>query len=344
MISENFVVFDMICGFHVALLYPMQMRAFSTFLQTHFLVLETCNSLLLSTLSFLLHPVALCLCLSCHLCAAGSHDAFTHALDKTSELGPDTSQTIKDLAKMFGPMAKEIIFRWSLTQNLSLTGQLRAGIRYFDLRVASREGQDDVFFIHALFGKKVKSGLEEVASWLEHHPGEVVILDFNHLYHMTPAHHEQLLGDISSIFGKRLCPRQPVSALTLASLEGKGHQVIVFYHDKCASDRADVWPATLIKAPWPDTTDVQRMVGFLETEYQRGRPEDMFHVHQGVLTPDAGFIIAHFSGSLGNLAFKVNPVFADWIANKSGHNKVNICQADFVEKGNFIHSVLSLNK
>ena len=117
--------------------------------------------------------------------------------------------------------------KWSVTQNLTFREQLEAGIRYFDLRVSSKPGDADqeIYFIHGLFGIKVWDGLMEIDTFLTQHPREIVFLDFNHFYAMDEAHHNHLVHRIQEAFGNKLCSACNVESLTLQILWEKKCQV-----------------------------------------------------------------------------------------------------------------------
>ncbi|KAM4718510.1 PI-PLC X domain-containing protein 2 isoform 2-T2 [Anableps anableps] len=91
-----------------------------------------------------------------YLAVPGSHDSFTFWVDVHAPVGPDQKAYVKYLATMFSVLAKKVMVKWSMTQNLTFREQLDAGIRYFDLRVSSKPGEsgNEIYFIHGLFGHK----------------------------------------------------------------------------------------------------------------------------------------------------------------------------------------------
>lgn len=155
----------------------------------------------------------------------GSHDSFSYWVDEKSPVGPDQTQAVKRLARI--SLVKKLMKKWSVTQNLTFREQLEAGIRYFDLRVSSKPGDTDqeIYFIHGLFGIKVWDGLMEIDAFLTQHPQEIIFLDFNHFYAMDEAHHKCLVLRIQEAFGNKLCPACSVESMTLQSLWEKKYQV-----------------------------------------------------------------------------------------------------------------------
>lgn len=65
---------------------------------------------------------------------------------------------------------------WSRTQAYNATEQLMAGIRYFDLRVATKEGTEDFYFVHGLYSDNVQAVLNDMVKFLESHPQEVSLV------------------------------------------------------------------------------------------------------------------------------------------------------------------------
>lgn len=162
---------------------------------------------------------------SSSLLCIGSHDSFSYWVDEKSPVGPDQTPAIKRLARI--SLVKKLMKKWSVTQNLTFREQLDAGIRYFDLRVSSKPGDADqeIYFIHGLFGIRVWDGLMEIDSFLTQHPQEIVFLDFNHFYAMDEAHHQRLILRIQEAFGNKLCSACSVESMTLQTLWEKRCQV-----------------------------------------------------------------------------------------------------------------------
>jgi hypothetical protein len=100
---------------------------------------------------------------------------------------------VASLAKVFGPLAKSIIHSWSTTQSMSTEDQLKAGIRYFDIRVGAKSGTDELFAVHGLYGPTITSYLDDLYKFLDWHPKEIVLLDFNHFYGLDLSANHRLI-------------------------------------------------------------------------------------------------------------------------------------------------------
>ncbi|TNN84674.1 PI-PLC X domain-containing protein 3 [Liparis tanakae] len=264
-----------------------------------------------------------------HLAVPGSHDSFTYWVDVHAPVGPDQKVYVKYLATMFSILAKKVMVKWSMTQNLTFKEQLEAGIRYFDLRVSSkpRESGHEIYFIHGLFGHKV------------------VFLDFNHYYAMGAEHHVYLINMLKQVFGSKLCNDCAVESITLDFLWKNKYQVIVFYHHPSAQDIPVMWPGNKIPAPWANTTRPKKLTQFLETTLQQRAKQGSFHVSQAILTPKPKTVAKGLVWGLRSYLVERNlPTIMSWVeAQRPGQEGVNIITSDFVDLTDFANIVIKLN-
>ncbi|KAF7691595.1 PI-PLC X domain-containing protein 2 [Silurus meridionalis] len=282
-----------------------------------------------------------------YLAVPGSHDSFSFWVDEQAPVGPDQKAFVKYLAAVFRLLAKKVMKKWSMTQNLTFREQLEGGIRYFDLRVSSKPGETDheVYFIHGLFGLRVRDGLNDINAFLNVHRKEVIFLDFNHHYAMDKEHHHHLINMLKEVFGSKLCKISVVEDITLDFLWEKKHQVLVFYHHPCAENCPLMWPGSKIPAPWANTTDTTKLIQFLETTLSERAKYGSFHVSQAILTPRIKTIIRGLVKGLRSYLVEKNlPVIMAWVeVQKPGVNGVNIITSDFVDLVDFANTVIKLN-
>ena len=250
---------------------------------------------------------------------------------------------------------QSVVRRWGKTQNLSIADQLNAGIRYFDFRVAVHPRTKEFRFVHGLYGGLVSNALTDILNFLTNTYKEVLILDFNHFYNMTKSDHENLLSEIVTRFGYWLVPPPYNESsfrrweMTLQNLWSTPYRIIPIYHDHTVDHFPQIWSGVNIESPWCNTSNVNTLIRFLDNNYEsRNRAHnDTFYNWQGVLTATAKDIILHPGSSLeGLLADKATPTFVNWLNSGKvpGPREINICTVDFVEKYNFIPSVVNLNK
>ncbi|CAH2221461.1 PI-PLC X domain-containing 2 [Pelobates cultripes] len=280
-----------------------------------------------------------------NLAIPGSHDSFSFWVDEKSPVAPDQGASIKRLAKI--SLVKRVMKKWSVTQNLTFKEQLESGIRYFDLRVSSKpeEAGPDIFFIHGLYGIKVWDGLKEINDFLTNHDKEVVLLDFNHFYAMDYGHHLYLVKMLKEVFGNKLCIADCVENITLQHLWEKKKQVLIFYHYNIWNDYSFLWPGNKMPAPWANTTNVHKLIQFLETTLGERSKRGTFHVSQAILTPRAKTIVRGLKSGLKNTLVHRNlPVILNWVkTQRPGALGVNIITSDFVELVDFAETVIGLN-
>ena len=114
-------------------------------------------------------------------------------------MAPDAPDAVKFLDSCCCFCCSGIIYRWAVTQDLTTQQQPQAGIRYFDLRVASRSDTDVLYLVHSLNAQDASTFLKNVRDFLVLHPKEAVLLDFRHFYEMTLEQHGQLLETMGAL-------------------------------------------------------------------------------------------------------------------------------------------------
>jgi len=289
------------------------------------------------------------LCFLKDLVIPGSHDSGTFFLDQQLEIGPDEPASIQNLVSIFGKFAKSVLYNWSVTQSLNIYQQLKAGIRYLDLRVAYRETDSELRIVHGLYGCPISEILEDIQKFTEEHPKEVVILDFNHFYHMDCEAHQRLADSLVGAFGETMRnPSKDGLDFTLQDMWGNDEKVIIFYQQLDVIECYPCfWSPVCITSPWADVDDRKALLKFLDTNCQTSeQPTNNFHVTQCVLTPQTSTIMSNLTGSLkDHLALRCNSHSAGWLKALCGSkvHKFNIVIADFVEHGEFISTVISMN-
>lgn len=117
------------------------------------------------------------------LLVLGSHDSFTWKISPNSGISPDAEDIVKALSHL-GPIVSIILANWSITQALSAADQLKSGIRYFDIRIATKDKSDDLFIVHSLYSDKAFPIYDEINEFLKEHPQEVSNKFFNWIINM----------------------------------------------------------------------------------------------------------------------------------------------------------------
>jgi len=302
----------------------------------------------------------------CSLMIPGSHDAGGYGLTTRHGLAPDMNDIQNSWwFKYFPRIALRITKKWTRTQDVSISEQIRHGVRYFDLRGAplvvgggprgpkkaftsdislgneAFASNIDLYFVHGLYGPRIYDMLKSISKFLEDNPGEVVILHFQHFHSVTEEMLRHLMKQITSLFGSKICPSNEFCnescktscKMSLNDLTAKGYQVIIFFPVELKSFKSPyIWPPELLPNPWADTTSVPLLETFLDCE-QSERLTDRFFVSQCVLTPNNKYIRQHFYGSLkSTLAYRCNQFLLKWLDTRSpGVTGPNIVMCDFID-------------
>ncbi|XP_026495492.1 PI-PLC X domain-containing protein 3 isoform X1 [Vanessa tameamea] len=283
-----------------------------------------------------------------YLAIPGSHDSMTYNITRSSGLAPDAEPILKRLYPLF----HGTILRWTITQAVDALQQLLIGIRYFDLRLATKTGSDDFYFTHGVYAGEIYQPLKQIKDFIYEHPYEVVILDFQHFYGFTPDDHQRLMRFILNLFGPQLVPRQPdLNGITLNSLHRLRQQVIVIYRHQSVYATSEFWQPQMMPSPWPQQDNITGLLNFLKNVK---RNPAMGFVHQAVLTPTPGFILFRWVSNLREKCAKpvkneIYPKLSEFSPGRpierDGKTRVNVIIADFVEMDNAIFSkmVIKLN-
>ncbi|XP_045711878.1 PI-PLC X domain-containing protein 1 [Phyllostomus hastatus] len=287
-----------------------------------------------------------------HLAIPGSHDTMTYSLDRTCPISPTESPwTLQFVAKVLPGIIEPTVLKWSVTQVLTVTEQLDAGVRYLDLRIAHMPHgpEKNLHFVHMMYtAVLVEDTLTEISEWLESHPREVVILACRNFEDITQDLHEYLVTCIKNIFGDMLCPRGEVP--TLHQLWEQGQQVLLSYEDEASVSRhQELWPS--VPYWWGDEVEPEKLISYLEHRKSCGRPDGVFVM--GInLTENLWYILEHPSQSLRDLTLSGLPRLGAWVREQSpgpGPRCANIIAgdfigADFLGADTFVSDVIRLNE
>ncbi|XP_077302970.1 PI-PLC X domain-containing protein 3 [Arctopsyche grandis] len=286
-----------------------------------------------------------------YLAIPGSHDSMTFNINRDSTLAPDAPSIVRRL----WPLFKGTIIRWSKTQQINVHQQLFSGIRFFDLRFATKSDTNKIFFTHGLYAGEVEDGFNEIKSFLDSHPDEVIILDCQHFYEFKLEDHRRLFSILVNTFGLRICPPQHnLEAITLNSLSRQRQQIIIVYRNEVVVSSGRFWRNGQMPTPWPRQTNTKGLLDWMASAH---RSPSAGFVLQAVLTPTTAFVILKWRSNIRDSCAKpvVNKVLP-WIDDllpgppplapfSSGALRVNVVIADFVDfnQNIFPKSIIALN-
>lgn len=281
----------------------------------------------------------------------GTHDTGTDQMTSSSK----AASALEGIMKI---APKGAVVAWSKTQDRPMRQQLNDGIRYFDMRV--EQTAQGWMTYHGLLSNRLTDMLQELAVFLEAHPREIVLLDFQSLVNFN-SDVTDLIAYFENhpILGGRVAPWGEFGPqVRLGDLWDADKNLILLFDQRRVrlpdgnfGDTNLAWPRTL-QNPWSNTRHTAKVEEDLLNGI-RQRPDHIFYVSQGVLTPDANVVTTGWTRgitSLRDMAVKwMNPKFAALLprlneeARRAGKH-VNIIIADFYQHGSFVDLCLQLNQ
>ncbi|XP_044252421.1 PI-PLC X domain-containing protein 3 isoform X3 [Tribolium madens] len=259
---------------------------------------------------------------------------MTYGITKDSEVSPDAEPILQQL-KFLGPLLTTFMERWSKTQAATATQQLKLGIRYFDLRIATKENSEKFYFVHGLYSGEVGAILDEIKAFLDTHPFEVVILDCQHFYAFEQPHHERFMQLLTAVFGHKLLPymdHMDHISLQYMTNECRYQAIVVYRSDAARFGQPLLWPSGCFPTPWANTDSIPELIAFLNDTLKQRDPQ-MGYISQCILTPSTCFVLTHLFSTLKEQCFL--PLEGEkhkWLNGKiPGPGGVNIIISDFVD-------------
>lgn len=284
----------------------------------------------------------------------GAHNAFSYCLSDAScidGVAADAPVLLRSLLANSHTGASRllsIVQRWSVCQSLGVGQQLSVGVRYLDARLQYCSACQQLHVVHALLGPaRLPQLLFEVLGFLQQHPGEFVLLDFQHLYGASREVLARLSSLLFNVFGSMLVPRQGCGSnnpaqLRLDKCTESGWQVLCLYRGHGAGNFLNffevhpyLWPAVeAVRSHWPNTQSASRLLRHMEASLRVATLErHRLHVAQFILTPQCRRLVSRLGrGSLASLAAACNSRLPAWLDKHSVDTGLNIVMIDFVSR------------
>jgi len=296
----------------------------------------------------------------CRVTLPGTHDSGTYGMTTRSALDPYNEgarlrvvMAAERMAQQRGTSARELIALWSKAQDLSISDQLHAGIRYLDLRVSL---VDSTYMLgHVLVCGTLDDALQQVLMFTLRYPSELIIVDVNHIYGMeTTKSQVALINFIAGILDGRLVqgpqtlgPHNTVNEILHHDPVDKARVILLFASSAAiaASGRTDVWCSEAENDPpcessqiislWPDQPIATGVLEHITSQPERDL--NRFYVSQGQITPsdelisDLGVGLSSHPGSLREAAELSNPEVLSMAAREWRGTAPNIIILDFFE-------------
>lgn len=205
----------------------------------------------------------------------GSHDSAAYRVDDSSPCvrgagdcsGGDIAKKLPSVLwwTTYVPYFHRAIHVWTLTQTMSIRGQLDAGIRFLDLRVAW-DAEDTVFVTsHTLRCGSLATDLIDVANFLVDNPTEVVVVsvcaDWPVRDSVAPADTQAALFDLMcriSTLSDHAFERS-MGQPTIGAMRAVDRRCLFIVGRLNVSSEQKLWgEGGLVNRQWDDTNDVAR--------------------------------------------------------------------------------------
>ena len=306
----------------------------------------------------------------------GAHDAGTFAIEtsKNSGIGigsgdgvssPDNKQIKRILS--FGSVFSD----WAKTQERTTKEMLNDGIRYFDIRVCV-DDKGVLMTCHGLYGASLESILDDVKSFTDKNPRELVLLGFNHFWErkyqiergrkqgeiegLTRESWAKLLDSVKTKFDGKLVNYKeftPASKFSELQKLKKGNQIIALFDSPDAPDDVFIWKQ-MEENTWVEGWDIDDFKSDTLKVLQNAQAKryaDKFYAVRSSVTPDdngeligMGFLSDVYPNSASELADMTNPIALGWIKNEwAGKYPVNLIWADFYNRTDLVKLTKHIN-
>ncbi|XP_021172938.2 PI-PLC X domain-containing protein 1 [Fundulus heteroclitus] len=282
------------------------------------------------------------------LAIPGSHDSMSYDLDVHSRI-IEPKRLIR-FSRIY--CLRKVVQIWAATQEVSITEQLNAGVRYFDLRIARKPNDTDptrLYFHHGLYTRTdVETILREINVWAESHRKEVVILSLSHFEgfdkKIASPLHQHLINFIKEVFGAKLLLK--TNTPTLKGCWNEGKNVIVSYdHPSYSHSFNFLWRK--ITYYYGNSMDRTQITAKLCQGLEKEKSAKYFFVcGLNPTLPHSPSILKYIlriCDNFTNVARRGLPKMLRWVKQQYSKTPMNIVASDVVTRGNFVATIVKLN-
>jgi hypothetical protein len=271
----------------------------------------------------------------------GTHNSAAYDLaTDLNENDPDYATVEDGTFSIPEDFISQWICGYALTQSLSLSEQLQAGVRYLDIRIDYDSATSSWRGYHFLFGLQMTVLLEQIATFAKDHPKEIILVEFGTIYNpdVTAEQKADYQSKITNTFAGNLIPTSTdLNTVTIGSLQEAGTNLLAVVRDDEVVNGSDIlWNDQIIENTFPLTDNYQVMVQYNEdrlTDFYN-RTEQNFYKLQWILTPTSKYIRENpLVGSLYSLAQEGNAKLNDFKRPSTDANQQlgNILLVDYIE-------------
>ncbi len=330
----------------------------------------------------------------------GSHDSGTYNIpvDSKPYFGLDIEEGFLGLLSKIDFIGA--LSGWAKAQKGTIYDQLCAGIRYFDLRVSNgkfvtlilpkvpittvEKGsiikelevpnvvEKSQYISHSMISAKVEEIISDIKKFIDTHPKEIIILNFQHFYNMSTNDYQNLIQLMKSQWGNKIVKRtkEKINKLSLKKLQNDNQQIILIFdqdhlikspgegsgesfktkNDKLFSKYEEIWSAQdCLYNKWPNTSDQTELHDYLlKIMNKKSEIDGKLFVLQGILSPSKSMYLNAVTGTypknLKELGIRITPEVISWVNNEWYSKHLNIIMCDWVEDSVITQVCYMLNK
>ncbi len=300
----------------------------------------------------------------------GTHDAGTFAIStKSGDGSVDSSPDNKKLKRILS--FNSIFSDWAKTQERTTAEMLNDGIRYLDIRVCV-DSKGVLMTCHGLFGASLASILDDVKTFTDNNPREIVLLGFNHFWDrkylieqnkkqgelegLTTANWTLLVNLIKTklkgklVNSKKFSPKSKLNELWQLK---SNNQIIALFDTDDVPENDVIWKR-LEANTWVQSWEIDVFKSETLKVLQNAKNKqyaDKFFAIRSSITPDEGgkliskgFFSSVYPKSSSELADMTNPVALGWIKNEwTGKFPINLIWADFYNRHDLVKLAKHIN-
>ena len=306
----------------------------------------------------------------------GAHDAGTFSINAAKNnnvrlgTGDGISTPDNKPLKQFLSIGSTFS-NWAKTQERNTLEMLNDGIRYFDIRVCV-DNKGVLKTCHGLYGASVDAILDDVKTFTDKNPHEVVLLGFNHFWErqyqieknkkqgeiegLTTTKWAELINLVKTkLNGKLISSKDfnPKSKLNALWKLKNNNQVIALFDSVDAPSDEFIWKQ-LEENTWIESWEIDEYKASTLKVLQNSQDKlyaDKFYAIRSSVTPDEsgklirmGFISSVYPQSVSQLADMTNPIVLGWIKNEwAGKYPINLIWADFYNRTDLVKLAKHLN-
>ncbi|BES96249.1 Phosphatidylinositol-specific phospholipase C, X domain containing [Nesidiocoris tenuis] len=238
---------------------------------------------------------------------------------------------------------------WSKCQRDTIKTQLEFGIRYLDIRLDFDDTKSAFYITHFLRSKSHPiQCMETVKTFLDAHPEEVVIVDFQHYYHFSLELVDEFLTCVVELFGRKICPvPTDADSLTLQYLQENHYQVLLINRYQCRGESVGnsnlFFRSTDFPTFWPNTDDGEKVIDVAK-EVALNRIGSFGYITQLVLTAQGPKNFVYLSLKSFHTSRLWGKAMA-WLRSLKGGSQPSIVITDFIDYQNYTFpiTVIMLN-